>query len=59
VVGFDDLDIASYLGLTTVCAHLEESRRVAVERLLSRLADPSRPVLHIRLPLTLANRAPA
>jgi DNA-binding LacI/PurR family transcriptional regulator len=57
VVGFDDLDIASYLGLTTVCQHLEESGRVAVERLLSRLADPSRPAQHIRLPLTLAERA--
>jgi hypothetical protein len=29
----------------------------AVERLLSQLADPSRPAQHIRLPLTLAERA--
>jgi DNA-binding LacI/PurR family transcriptional regulator len=59
VVGFDDLDMADYIGLTTVCQHLEESGRIAVELLLSRLADPSRPGQHIQLPLTLCERETA
>jgi DNA-binding LacI/PurR family transcriptional regulator len=59
VVGFDDLDMADYIGLTTVCQHLEESGRIAVELLLSRLADPSRPAQHIHLPLALIERETA
>ena len=59
VVGFDDLDMADYIGLTTVCQHLDESGRIAVELLLARRADPSRPVQHIHLPLTLIERETA
>jgi DNA-binding LacI/PurR family transcriptional regulator len=59
VIGFDDQDIADYLGLTTIRQHLDESGRVAVELLLSRLADRSRPLQHIRLPLTLVKRETA
>jgi len=39
VVGFDDVDFADYIGLTTVRQPLEESGRVAVDLLLARLAD--------------------
>ncbi|MDI7276874.1 MAG: LacI family DNA-binding transcriptional regulator [Anaerolineae bacterium] len=56
IVGFDDLEIADYIGLTTVRQHLQESGRVAVELLLARLADRSRPVQHVELPLTLVSR---
>lgn len=56
VIGFDDLDIADYIGLTTVRQHLDESGRIAVNLLLERLADPTRPVQRIRLPLTLIRR---
>ncbi len=56
IVGFDDLDIADYIGLTTVRQPLEESGRVAVDLLLSRLADPSRPAQDVWLPLTLIRR---
>jgi DNA-binding LacI/PurR family transcriptional regulator len=35
---------------------LDESGRLAVEILLSRLEDPSRPVRHVRLPLTIVER---
>jgi LacI family transcriptional regulator len=35
VVGFDDLEIAPYVGLTTVRQPLEESGRRGVQRLLS------------------------
>jgi DNA-binding LacI/PurR family transcriptional regulator len=59
VIGFDDVDIADYVGLTTIRQPLEESGRVAVDLLLARLADPARPPQHIRLPLTLVRRETA
>ena len=59
VMGFDDVDIADYIGLTTIRQPLEESGRVAVDLLLARLADPSRPPQRIRLPLTLVRRETA
>lgn len=59
VIGFDDVDIADYIGLTTVRQPLQESGRVAVDLLLARLADPSRPPQRIRLPLTLVRRETA
>jgi LacI family transcriptional regulator len=59
VVGFDDVEIADYIGLTTVRQPLEESGRIAVELLLARLADPTRPIQHVSLPLTLVRRETA
>ena len=59
VVGFDDVEMADYVGLTTVRQPLEESGRVAVELLLSRLADPERPPQRVSLPLTLVRRETA
>jgi LacI family transcriptional regulator len=59
VVGFDDLDIADYIGLTTVRQPLEESGRVAAELLLARLNNESRPTQQVQLPLTLIRRETA
>jgi LacI family transcriptional regulator len=59
VVGFDDVEFADYVGLTTVHQPLEESGRVAVDLLLARLSDPSRPVQRVSLPLTLVRRETA
>lgn len=59
IIGFDDLEVAIYIGLTTVQQHLQESGRVAVELLQSRMGNGSRPVQHIRLPLTLVVRETA
>jgi len=59
VVGFDDIDSAEDVGLTTVHQPLEESGRVAVELLLARLADASRLQQRIRFPLTLVERETA
>ena len=59
VVGFDDVEMADYVGLTTVRQPLEESGRVAVELLLARLADPARPPQRVSLPLTLVRRETA
>ena len=56
VVGFDDIDVADYIGLTTIRQPLEESGRVAVDLLLSRLADPARPAQDVWLPLALVKR---
>lgn len=39
VVGFDDVEVASYVGLTTVHQPLEESGRRAVERLVAVLSE--------------------
>jgi LacI family transcriptional regulator len=56
VLGFDDLDIADYIGLTTISQSLDESGRVAVELLLNRLTAPDRPVQRVRLPLAVVSR---
>ncbi len=59
VIGFDDLEVAGLIGLTTIHQPLEESGRVAVDLLLARLADPTRPPQRIRLPLSLVPRETA
>ena len=40
VIGFDDVDIADYIGLTTIRQPLEESGRVAVDLLLCSSGRP-------------------
>jgi DNA-binding LacI/PurR family transcriptional regulator len=59
VIGFDDLDMAEYADLTTICQHLDESGRLAVEILLSQMETPSRPPRHVKIPLTLIERKTA
>ena len=59
VVGFDDLDLAEYADLTTVQQHLDESGRLAVEILLSHIADPSRAPQHVTLQLKIIERLTA
>ncbi len=59
VMGFDDIESADDVGLTTVRQPLEESGRVAVELLLAQIADASRHVQRIRFPLTLIRRETA
>jgi LacI family transcriptional regulator len=56
VIGFDDIDMADHMDITTIRQNLDESGRLAAEILLSRIAEPSRPLQHIRLPLTLIER---
>lgn len=53
VVGFDGIDIAEHIDLTTVNQQLSESGQVAVELLLARLSDPGRPVQQIQIPVHL------
>jgi LacI family transcriptional regulator len=59
VVGFDNLDLADYLDLTTVDQSLDESGRAAAELLLARLADPSRPLQNLRIQLGIVERGSA
>ena len=56
VIGFDDIDTAEFMDLTTVRQHLDESGKLAVEILLGRISDPSRPPQHVNLPLKLIER---
>ena len=56
IVGFDDIDVAEHVDLTTICQHLDESGRLAAEILLSRIGESNRPLQHINLPLKLVER---
>lgn len=59
IIGFDDIDMADYVDLTTVRQHLDESGRLSAEMVLSRIVDSSRTLQHINLPLTLVERTTA
>ena len=59
VIGFDDLDMAEYEDLTTISQHLDESGRLAVEILIAQIESPSRLPRHIKIPLTIIERASA
>jgi DNA-binding LacI/PurR family transcriptional regulator len=56
VVGFDDIDLAEFMDLTTVRQDLDESGRLAAEILLSRMAKSDGRVQHFNLPLRLIER---
>lgn len=59
IIGFDDIDMAEYVGLTTIRQPLDESGRIATELLLSRLGNPDRSIQHIQLPLSIVERETA
>ena len=59
VIGFDDLDVAEYLDLTTVRQPLDESGQTAVELLLGHIAAPSRSLKNIELKLSIVERETA
>ena len=56
IIGFDDIDMADYFGLTTVRQPLDESGSIAAEILLSRIKNSNRSVQHILLPLSIVER---
>ena len=56
IVGFDDIDMAQFMDLTTISQHLDDSGRLAVEILLDHIADPLLPPQHVKLPLHLIER---
>jgi len=59
VIGFDDLDMAEYADLTTVCQHLDESGRLAVEMLIAQIESPTRLPRHVKIPLDIIERKTA
>jgi DNA-binding LacI/PurR family transcriptional regulator len=59
VIGFDDLDMAEYADMTTICQHLDESGRLAVEILLSQIESSSSLPRHVQIPLTIIERETA
>lgn len=56
IIGFDDLDMADFIGLTTINQSLDASGRIAVELLLARLSDPGRAIQQVTIPLTIVER---
>jgi len=56
VLGFDDLDFAEYLGLSTISQSLELSGRQAVELLLMAIAEAEPLVRHVQAPLRVVQR---
>ena len=59
LIGFDDADFSSCIGLTTVAQSLEESGRMAVEMLLAMLVEPGRSLRQVQLPLRVVERVTA
>ena len=59
LIGFDDIDMAEQIGLTTISQSLDESGRMAVEMLLARLDDPGRSVQRNNLILKVVPRETA
>jgi DNA-binding LacI/PurR family transcriptional regulator len=57
VIGFDNIDLAEHMDLTTINQHLDESGKLAAEILLARMNKSNRPLQHVNLPLTLIERA--
>lgn len=56
VIGFDDIEIAQYLGLTTIGQQLFESGQIGVELLLDRLLHPDREPLKTEVSNQLIKR---
>ena len=56
VMGFDNLDMAELMELTTIQQPLDDSGRVAVELLLERITAPTHSLQHVQLPLTIVER---
>lgn len=56
VMGFDNLDMADYFGLTTIDQQLDESGREAAGLLLAQISKENRSFRHVTLPLKIIER---
>ena len=56
IIGFDDIDIAEYLELSTISQSLYESGKLAAEQLISKLSDSTRPIEKTYIQLKLIER---
>lgn len=59
VIGFDDVDAADMMGLTTISQHLDESGELAAKALLDKILNPNYEEKQIDLKLTLVERKSA
>ncbi|NCC65170.1 MAG: LacI family transcriptional regulator, partial [Spirochaetia bacterium] len=59
VVGFDDIQMAEYVNLTTIDQSLVDSGSLAAQMLLQRLRNPEMPIHASVIPLKLAQRGSA
>lgn len=57
LIGFDDIDIAEYLELTTIDQSLYESGKLAAEHMISQIADSSRLIENTFIQLKLIERS--
>jgi len=57
VLGFDDIEAADYMDLSTVSQSLGESGRLAAELLLGRIREPDRPLQSIHLKVSVIQRS--
>jgi len=57
VLGFDDIEAAEYMELSTVSQSLGESGRLAAELLLGRIREPGRPLQGIQLDVAIVPRS--
>lgn len=56
VIGFDDIDLADYMGITTINQSLNQSGQTAVELLVEQMKDPLSAVKHISYQLKVIER---
>jgi LacI family transcriptional regulator len=57
VLGFDDIEAADYMELSTVSQSLGESGRLAAELLLGRIREPGRPLQSVHLEVSVVQRS--
>jgi LacI family transcriptional regulator len=57
ILGFDDIETAEYMELSTVSQSLTESGRLAAELLVARIREPGRPHQSIQLKVAVVPRA--
>jgi LacI family transcriptional regulator len=56
VLGFDDIEAAGFMDLSTVSQSLEESGRVAAQLLIDRIREPGRPLQRVHLDVRVVER---
>jgi LacI family transcriptional regulator len=56
VLGFDDIEAAGYMDLSTVSQSLEESGRVAAQLLIDSIREPGRPRQRVHLDVRVVER---
>ncbi|TFG82348.1 MAG: LacI family transcriptional regulator [Spirochaetales bacterium] len=59
ILGFDDIEAADYMELSTISQSLKESGRLAAEQLLGRIREPERPLRNVQLRVSVVERSTA